>query len=283
MSEQARPQNEQEPSHKDTVSGQTIPENINGLHRPMCCEGHIHLFARFLPFLHRTEMTRGICFISCLYFMKYASAAPVEPKVAYGWWNMTTINTILDGSTGMHAPPLDASRMRDLWKAVLHQAEETDLPKVQRVIYAIPRKLPSPTSRDSFPFFIWQRNDYISNAIRARGSWEDCDTHLDLINKMQRKYGMAPHRRLDILEIGGNIGMCALTFAAAGQSVVTFEPVPENYLMLLANLKLNPDLAQRITLYPVGVGEFLRNANIYRPRERVPYCLLICAVALLCS
>lgn len=61
-----------------------------------------------------------------------------------------------------------------------------------------------------------------------------------------------------VLDIGANVGAITLGLArqvgAAGR-VYAFEPAPPNRQRLQANLDLNPDLAQRVTVLPMGLGK----------------------------
>ncbi|MGC9113240.1 FkbM family methyltransferase [Acidilobus sp.] len=49
-----------------------------------------------------------------------------------------------------------------------------------------------------------------------------------------------------VLDIGAFVGDTALYYASKGATVVSVEPVPENYNMLLKNVELNPQLKDKI-------------------------------------
>ncbi|HEX4412765.1 MAG TPA: FkbM family methyltransferase [Lacipirellulaceae bacterium] len=56
------------------------------------------------------------------------------------------------------------------------------------------------------------------------------------------------------IDVGGNIGQTALTLAAIGYGkIYTFEPIPETFARLMANIKLNPQFSQ-IVAVDRGIG-----------------------------
>jgi hypothetical protein len=58
-----------------------------------------------------------------------------------------------------------------------------------------------------------------------------------------------------VFDVGGSIGYDALAFAAnTSARVVTFEPDPDNRLLLGGNLDHNPELRQRVTVEPLAVA-----------------------------
>jgi len=71
---------------------------------------------------------------------------------------------------------------------------------------------------------------------------------------MRQRYPALPARPR-VLEIGGNIGACTLAFAAIDCEVTVFEPLPKNFAMLAQNLRLNPQLAERVQLYPFAASD----------------------------
>ena len=58
-----------------------------------------------------------------------------------------------------------------------------------------------------------------------------------------------------ILDIGANIGDTALLFANDGAKVYSFEPVPPTYENALRNIKLNPNLEDKIHLFNKAVSD----------------------------
>lgn len=58
----------------------------------------------------------------------------------------------------------------------------------------------------------------------------------------------------DVIDVGANVGDTALYFASKGARVFAFEPDPENFQELQANLVMNPNLAGKILPYNLAVG-----------------------------
>lgn len=56
------------------------------------------------------------------------------------------------------------------------------------------------------------------------------------------------------VDFGAHVGFTSLYAATFGTEVFCFEPDPENFALLEANLSANPDLARRITPFRHGVG-----------------------------
>jgi FkbM family methyltransferase len=96
--------------------------------------------------------------------------------------------------------------------------------------------------------------DFMSDYIEKRGYWE--------IREVQDIADLAPGTTKTLpattegafYDVGANIGYYSFLFAAAGYTVVAFEPLPANLAAFRATLCLNPDLARRITLLPVGLS-----------------------------
>ena len=57
------------------------------------------------------------------------------------------------------------------------------------------------------------------------------------------------------VDVGANLGLFSLSFAAAGYPEIhSFEPIPETFKRLRANLAMNPKLAPKITANNCGLG-----------------------------
>ena len=76
-------------------------------------------------------------------------------------------------------------------------------------------------------------DDLVDNYIRSDGRWLDCDKLLAPGLNPQRKTAMT------FVDVGANVGGCALLLSAAGHSVFAFEPSPDNFALLQANYRLN--------------------------------------------
>ena len=67
-----------------------------------------------------------------------------------------------------------------------------------------------------------------------------------------------------MLDIGSNIGTCALNMAAVGYNVLAFEPVERNAAHIRAAVRRNVDISGQITLFEVGLSDKHHSATIYR-------------------
>jgi FkbM family methyltransferase len=113
--------------------------------------------------------------------------------------------------------------------------------------------------------------DFMSEFIAKNGFWE--------IREVQDVADLSPvHQSLpDVAEgafydVGGNIGYYSFLFAAAGYSVVAFEPLPTNIALFKTTLCLNPELATRITLFETGLSDneaVCRLVGTVNPRTKV--------------
>jgi FkbM family methyltransferase len=68
-----------------------------------------------------------------------------------------------------------------------------------------------------------------------------------------------------LLDVGANMGEFSLKVAqlvGLGGKVISFEPDPVNYQRLQTNFSLNPELAARIKVHNVGLGEFPGTVNL---------------------
>lgn len=91
-----------------------------------------------------------------------------------------------------------------------------------------------PPGLERFPFFVHESNDvHISEKIRRRGVWEHFETRL-LLSLLREQD--------QVLDIGANIGWYSVAAArrvgAAGH-VFAFEPDPNNFAILTANVQRN--------------------------------------------
>lgn len=104
-------------------------------------------------------------------------------------------------------------------------------------------------------FIVYDGNDIVSGAIRSNGHWEH---HLStalvmVLSKVAEDRGL-PHERVHLLDIGGNVGAHTVYAQAAGFSVVTFEPLPQNEAIIRTNLCFNDPKQERVTLFTNGLG-----------------------------
>jgi len=100
-------------------------------------------------------------------------------------------------------------------------------------------------------------SDLLTNHIINNGRWGDCDILVGLWDeKLCDKKVVAADPEGIFLDVGANIGSCTLLMAAAGHRTIGFEPVKSNFFYLSAAVLGNdPKIAERITLYRMGLGD----------------------------
>jgi len=88
--------------------------------------------------------------------------------------------------------------------------------------------------------------------------------------------GSFERRRLDFLfssikedcvffDIGANVGVFSLLAATRGAIVHSFEPEPLNLIRLKGNLKLNPEIASQVKVWPIALGNQVGQVKFSRP------------------
>ena len=97
--------------------------------------------------------------------------------------------------------------------------------------------------------------------ISNKGYWPDCGDILKLLEEgggqvLQHNPSIAKQASKGLLvDVGANIGACAIWMAARGYDVVAFEPKPIHIAMLKASAALRPDVGRRITLHEMGLSD----------------------------
>lgn len=66
-------------------------------------------------------------------------------------------------------------------------------------------------------------------------------------------------------DIGANVGFFTLLAAKAGAAVHAFEPEPLNLSRLRANLRLNPEIVGKVTVWPLALGARTGEVDFGRP------------------
>jgi len=88
---------------------------------------------------------------------------------------------------------------------------------------------------------------HLSSPIQRHGCVE-CSDIAFMLGLMQ------PHKAAFLVDLGSTIGMYALAAAAAGHSVVAFEPVPANAVRLLSSLRRN-HWSRRVHLHAMCLSD----------------------------
>jgi FkbM family methyltransferase len=88
----------------------------------------------------------------------------------------------------------------------------------------------------NFDMFIFKNNDYMSEQIQLKKSYEKVGT-LNMLNALQYYADKHDYENDDIMiiDMGANIGWYTIFFGLFKYSVLAFEPYPENYYVLKKN------------------------------------------------
>lgn len=122
-------------------------------------------------------------------------------------------------------------------------------------------KPPVPLRVDGLPrplqlYVHGEEDKVISARLRSEGVWEPYETQLLLSM-------LSPG---DVfVDVGANLGYFCVIAAAlvgSGGAVHAFEPHPDNYDLLCANIRLN-DLHNQVETYPIGLADEERQGNLF--------------------
>ena len=91
---------------------------------------------------------------------------------------------------------------------------------------------------------------------------ETVDTATIGVVFLRREYGPIGSN-WTVIDVGANIGVFTLYAAATGGRVYAYEPMPENYELLLRNLKRNNKLGP-VQPFPFGVASRRERRDLFR-------------------
>lgn len=100
--------------------------------------------------------------------------------------------------------------------------------------------------------------DVVSSFVLRDGYWRDCINlpflaHIATLSSTNRNNINTSFFR--VVDIGGNIGTCATLVASRGGHVVTFEPVPQNYNLIIETVHANANLFRgRLQLFKAAAS-----------------------------
>ena len=128
----------------------------------------------------------------------------------------------------------------------------------------------------SIPMCVHKSPDVLSDVIRQKGGWDECQRLVDMWNyeedsiiRMKGKNDNETNNESNrspkiFVDIGANIGACVLQMLLETDAlVVAFEPNPRNLFSLTSTLLLlNPELRNRVYVFPIGIGESTGSASI---------------------
>ena len=105
-------------------------------------------------------------------------------------------------------------------------------------------------------------SDVISNSIKSRGRWRDCDLLVSLWRQRSRQHPEAGRRELYV-DAGANIGSCALLMMSLGVVTHAFEPLPANLFYLRSSMDRNPSFHSLLHLHEEGLGARAGTLKMY--------------------
>jgi FkbM family methyltransferase len=119
--------------------------------------------------------------------------------------------------------------------------------------------IPSTDLNKTVPMCVHKERDIVSGSINRKGRWPDC-------NDLPLLYNRRPNPEVNTfhIEIGANIGACVMEMLYSTDArIIAFEPNPKNLFFLTATLsKLDKELRNRVTLFPVALGENTGSSTI---------------------
>lgn len=98
--------------------------------------------------------------------------------------------------------------------------------------------------------------DIVSKNVGMFGKWEPEETQamLDRLETVEKTFDLR-REEVFLLDVGANIGWFSLNAAAAGYSVISFEPMASNLEALRRTLCGAPGLQSRVTLFAKGLND----------------------------
>jgi len=112
-------------------------------------------------------------------------------------------------------------------------------------------------------------HDSVSDAVKWNGGWGDCPALISWWTFLQDRSGQSGvgHGKFYV-DIGTNIGACLLPMMAQPgvQNALAFEPNPANLFYLTNSILANPDVKEKVKLYPFALGSENKTKPIYTER-----------------
>ena len=130
----------------------------------------------------------------------------------------------------------------------------------------------------AFSMYCYKKHDYVSKSILKKGSWESGTSSMVLEVLEQACIRLdVPKENAIFLDIGANIGWYSLLLAAAGHSVVSFEPMRANEKLFRRSLCSNSDFQRRLTYHTDMLSDAPRkNCTLYSDETNVGDGMLSC-------
>lgn len=108
--------------------------------------------------------------------------------------------------------------------------------------------------RRNYTICVEFENDVISSHLLEHGYWRDCRYIPELVVSAASLGGsVTVTKRPLLVDVGANLGSCALEGAALGFRVIAIEPLKRSYSLLNNSISYN-NFTSLVKLYPVAVG-----------------------------
>ena len=126
------------------------------------------------------------------------------------------------------------------------------------------KKTKANLSNTTFDMYIYKDNDIVSKYILRNGAWESSETQSLLSSLLYyTKKKNISKKDVYVLDIGANIGWYSIFLGNNGFNIISFEPSPTNYYILLKNYCLNQNIDMIIINKGLDIEE--KNTTIYHP------------------
>ena len=97
--------------------------------------------------------------------------------------------------------------------------------------------------------------------VPRAGVWEISEVDA-VLTALERSYATSAPRRPVLVDIGANLGVFSLVAAALGYDVIAFEAMARNVDAIWQTLCWNPELRERVTLFPYALGNADRSCAV---------------------
>lgn len=131
----------------------------------------------------------------------------------------------------------------------------------------VPNPIPTTVSVDrikvsktnpQYSLYLHPKGDMISDRVWYAGKWDDCQNILNTaVSKLPNL------KKLTIVEIGTNIGACAIPYISNGHKVFGFEPFPPSIELVRKSIKANSNLPGELILIEAGASNKKSESNIF--------------------
>jgi FkbM family methyltransferase len=109
-----------------------------------------------------------------------------------------------------------------------------------------------------YSLYLHGPGDMISDRVWHAGIWDDCQNILNTaVSKLKHL------KKLIIVEVGTNIGACAIPYIAQGHKVYGFEPFPPSVDLIRKSIKANSNLPGELILIESGASNKKGVANVF--------------------